>query len=59
MIEVYLGTDADAAQAAAAAARRNAAADMLELDAVDAGYGSFQALFGVSLEVQRGRGGRR
>ena len=27
---------------------------MLELDSVDAGYGSFQALFGVSLEVAAG-----
>src|SRR4030095_16842797 len=30
---------------------------MLELKAVDAGYGSFQALFGVSLEVKAGEGG--
>src|SRR6266404_358533 len=28
--------------------------DMLELRSVDAGYGSFQALFGVSLEVKAG-----
>src|SRR5260370_19421688 len=28
--------------------------DMLELRSVDAGYGSFQALFGVSLEVRAG-----
>ena len=27
---------------------------MLELKSVDAGYGSFQALFGVSLEVHAG-----
>ena len=27
---------------------------MLELKSVDAGYGSFQALFGVSLEVRAG-----
>ena len=27
---------------------------MLELKSVDAGYGSFQALFGVSLEVKAG-----
>jgi ABC-type branched-subunit amino acid transport system ATPase component len=27
---------------------------MLELNAVDAGYGSFQALFGVNLEVKAG-----
>src|ERR1700742_209709 len=29
-------------------------ADMLELKGIDAGYGSFQALFGVSLEVKAG-----
>src|SRR5438094_3883115 len=37
--------------------RKRAAArgpDMLELKSVDAGYGSFQALFGVSLEVKAG-----
>ena len=27
---------------------------MLELKAVDAGYGTFQALFGVNLEVKAG-----
>ena len=53
MIEVYLGTDAHADR------RRPrpqpAATDaMLELKSVDAGYGSFQALFGVSLEVSAG-----
>ena len=32
---------------------------MLELKAVRAGYGTFQALFDVSLEVRAGRGGRR
>jgi branched-chain amino acid transport system ATP-binding protein len=55
VIEVYLGTDADSSQVAAAEARRRAgASDMLELRSVDAGYGSFQALFGVSLEVRAG-----
>src|SRR5438094_2458381 len=37
--------------------RKRAAArgpDMLELKSIDAGYGSFQALFGVSLEVNAG-----
>src|SRR3984893_3032349 len=29
-------------------------ADMLELKSIDAGYASFQALFGVSLEVRAG-----
>jgi branched-chain amino acid transport system ATP-binding protein len=28
---------------------------MLELKSIDAGYGSFQALFGVNLEVKAGR----
>jgi branched-chain amino acid transport system ATP-binding protein len=27
---------------------------MLSLEAVDAGYGSFQALFGIDLEVKAG-----
>jgi branched-chain amino acid transport system ATP-binding protein len=27
---------------------------MLELKSIDAGYGSFQALFGVSLDVKAG-----
>src|SRR5919107_700999 len=31
-----------------------AGAPMLELNSVDAGYGTFQALFGVSLEVKAG-----
>ena len=54
VIEVYLGTDAHATQAAAAASAPLSGRGMLELKAVDAGYGSFQALFGVSLEVKAG-----
>jgi branched-chain amino acid transport system ATP-binding protein len=44
------------AQAAAAAGvgTRAAAGPMLELKSVSAGYGSFQALFDVSLEVRKG-----
>src|SRR5262245_4607423 len=34
--------------------RPRSGADMLELNAVDAGYGTFQALFGVSLDVKSG-----
>ena len=43
-------------QAAAAArlSRRVRGVRMLELKSVDAGYGGFQALFGVSLEVRAG-----
>src|SRR3954451_4658431 len=34
--------------------RRGVEARMLQMNAIDAGYGSFQALFGVSLEVEAG-----
>src|SRR3954451_14192356 len=34
--------------------RRGVEARMLQMNAIDAGYGSFQALFGVSLQVQAG-----
>ena len=55
VIEVYLGTDAGSSQAAAArSAPRGRGLGMLELKSVDAGYGSFQALFGVNLEVKAG-----
>ena len=60
VIEVYLGTDAgrDAGRRRRSATL-SGSARMLELKSIDAGYGSFQALFGVSLERQGGRGGRR
>ena len=53
VIEVYLGTDA---RRRARSRRPPPVADdrLLELKAVRAGYGSFQALFDVSLEVRRG-----
>src|SRR5256885_16901573 len=35
-------------------AARRGCSPMLELRSVDAGYGSFQALFGVSLDVKAG-----
>ena len=54
VVEVYLGTDAVATQAAAAASASVRGARMLELKSIDAGYGTFQALFGVSLEVKAG-----
>jgi ABC-type branched-subunit amino acid transport system ATPase component len=49
VIEVYLGT-----QAAAVSAAGVRAPLMLELRSVSAGYGTFQALFDVSLEVKAG-----
>ena len=55
VIEVYLGTQA--ARAAAAPSRAGGprvSGRMLELKSVRAGYGSFQALFDVSLEVRDG-----
>ena len=32
---------------------------MLEMKSIDAGYGTFQALFGVSLDVRAGEARRR
>ena len=58
VIEVYLGTDADPGAAAdrarAGLMSATTASTMLKLDNVSAGYDSFQALFGVSLEVRAG-----
>ena len=50
VIEVYLGTDA----ARGAGRDRRAGALMLKLESVSAGYGSFQALFDITLEVNAG-----
>ena len=56
VIDIYLGDEAE--REAMPARRPEAAADarerLLELDGVDAGYGDFQALFDVSLEIGRG-----
>ena len=55
VIEVYLGTDAHATQAAAAeSASLSGAVACSNSRSLDAGYGSFQALFGVNLEVKAG-----
>ena len=55
VIEVYLGTDADFEPGRGrGSAPPGRGLSMLELKSVDAGYGSFQALFGVSLEVKAG-----
>ena len=47
VIEVYLGADA-------ARLETRRLASMLELKDIDAGYGAFQALFGVSMRVDAG-----
>ncbi len=56
VIEVYLGTDADfePGRGGAGAPPGRGLNRMLDLKSIDAGYGSFQALFGVSLEVRAG-----
>ena len=54
VIEVYLGTDAQAMQRRSTRRVTAGAVDARAAQASRAGYGSFQALFDVSLEVNAG-----
>ena len=54
VVEVYLGTDAGCYPGRRGASASVGERRMLQMKSVDAGYGTFQALFGVSLDVEAG-----
>ena len=54
VIEVYLGTDAACDAGGRGGGARRAALTCWSSKRIDAGYGSFQALFGIILEVNAG-----